>query len=103
MSNKKEYSEQDLINKRMAKARKIRMANLANKGNKTYLNRKWLFSRSCIDRMSLDDIGKLCGVEYDVIWEALKRLKIPIIIMVGSEKWYDWVEQNKEKILALKS
>lgn len=90
--------EQDLINKRMKKARKVRMANLANKGKGTYLNKEWLFSRRCIDKMSLDDIGKLCKVEYDVIWEALKKLGIPIIIMVGREKWLDWIEKYEKKI-----
>jgi len=95
--------EQDLINKRMAKARKIRMANLVNKGKGTYLNKKWLFTKSCIERLNLDEIGELCGVDYEEIWNALKELKIPIIIMVGQEKWYDWIEKNKDKILALKS
>ena len=91
--------EQDLINKRMEKARKIRIANLANKGKGTYLNKEWLFSRSCIDGMTLDEIGKLCGVEYEVIWEALKKLGIPIIIMVGREQWCDWVEKHEKKII----
>ena len=90
--------EQKLINKRMKKAREIRIANLANKGQGTYLNKEWLFSRSCIDRMPLDKIANLCGVEYDVIWEALKKLDIPIIIMVGHEEWCDWVEKHEKKI-----
>ena len=90
--------EQDLINQRMDKARKVRIANLANKGKETYLNKEWLFSRRCIDKLSLDKIAELCKVEYDVIWEALKRLSIPIIIMVGHEKWCDWVEKNEKKI-----
>jgi len=87
-------NKQELINKRMAKARKTRMANLAKKGKKTYLNEGWLFSRLCIDRMSLDHIGKLCNVEYDVIWESLKKFNIPIVIMIGREKWDDWVEKQ---------
>jgi len=96
-------NEQELINKRMAKARKVRMKKIADKGKDTYLNKKWLFTKSCIERLNLDKIAELSGVEYDVIWEALKELKIPIIIMVGSEKWYDWIDENKDKILALKS
>ena len=95
--------EQDLINKRMAKARRVRMKKIADKGKETYLNKKWLFTKSCLERLSLDKIAELCKVEYDVIWEALKKCNIPIIIMVGSEKWYDWIEKNKAKILALKS
>jgi len=91
--------EQDLINKRMEKARKIRIANLANKGKGTYLNKEWLFSRSCIDGMTLDKIAEICKVEYDVIWEALKKLGIPIIIMVGHEEWCDWVEKHEKKII----
>ena len=96
-------NEQELINKRMAKARKVRMKKIADKGKDTYLNKKWLFTKSCIERLSLDRIAELCKVEYDVIWEALKKFHIPIIIMVGSEKWYDWIDENKAKILALKS
>ena len=95
-------NEQDLINKGMKKARKARMANLANKGKETYLNKKWLFTKSCIERLSLSEIAALCEVEYDVIWYALQKAGIPIIIMIGSEEWYDWIEKNKDKILALK-
>ena len=90
--------KQEIINEQMAKARKVRIANLANKGKDTYLNRSWLFSRSCVDKMSLDKIAELCKVEYDVIWDALKKLDIPIIIMVGHDKWCDWVEENEKKI-----
>ena len=89
---------QEKINKRMKKARKTRLSNLANKGKDTYLNRSWLFSRSCIDKISLDEIAEMCKVEYDVIWEALKKLKIPIIIMVGREAWLNWVEKHENKI-----
>ena len=96
-------NEQDLINKRMAKARRIRMKKLADKGKDTYLNKKWLFTKSCIERLSLDRIAELGNVGYEEIWEALKKLKIPIIIMVGARTWYDWIEKNKGKILALKS
>jgi len=95
-------NEQDLINKRMAKARKVRMKKIADKGKDTYLNKKWLFTKSCIERLNLDKIAELSGVEYDVIWEALKELKIPIIIMVGARTWYDWIDQNRAKILALR-
>ena len=93
-------NEQELINQKMKMMRAIRMKKIADQAKATYLNRKWLFKKSCIERLTLDKIGELCGVEYDVIWEALKKLNIPIIIMVGSEKWYDWIEQNKAKILA---
>ena len=95
-------NEQDLINKRMAKARKVRMKKIADKGKDTYLNKKSIFTKSCIERLNLDKIAELSGVEYDVIWEALKELKIPIIIMVGARTWYDWIDQNRAKILALR-
>ena len=91
-------TKQEKINEQMAKARKVRIANLANKGKDTYLNRNWLFSRRCIDKMSLDDIGKLCGVEYDVIWESLKKLNIPLLLIVGRENWLDWIEKHEKKI-----
>lgn len=90
--------KQEKIDRQMAKARKVRIANLANKGKGTYLNRSWLFSRRCIDKMSLDKIAELCRVEYDVIWDSLKKLDIPIIIMVGRENWLDWVEKHEKKI-----
>lgn len=90
--------KQELINKRMKKARKVRLKNLKNKGKDTYLNKEWLFSRSCIDKMTLDDIADLCKVEYDVIWEALKKFNIPIIIMVTQDEWFDWVEKHRNKI-----
>ena len=96
-------NEQDLINKRMAKARRVRMKKLADKGKTTYLNKKWLFTKSCIERLSLSEIAALCGVEYDVIWYALQKAGLPIIIMIASEEWYDWIEKNKGKILAMKS
>ena len=90
--------KQTLINKRMAKARKTRLKNLKEKGKTTYLNKEWLFSRRCIDKMSLDDIAEMCNVSYEEIWEALKKLGIPIIIMVGKDKWWEWVEENRNKI-----
>ena len=99
----KEYSEQAEIDERMKKMRDARIKKLADKAKATYENKKWLFTKRCIERLSLDKIGELCGVEYDVIWDALKKLGIPIIIMVGAEKWYDWIYENKAKILALKS
>ena len=86
------------IKKRMAIARKARQKNIASQGKNTYLDRSWLFSRSCIDKMSLDRISEICRVEYDVIWNALKKLHIPIIIMVGRENWLDWIEKNEKKI-----
>jgi len=89
-------------NNNIEKARKARKLQSEQKIKRTYGDRKWLFTKSCIERLSLDKIANLCGVEYDVIWEALNKFNIPIIIMVGREKWYDWIEQNKGKILALK-
>ena len=86
----------------MEKERKARKLQSEQKIKRTYGDRKWLFTKSCIEKLSLDDIAELCKVTYDVIWEALKKFNIPIIIMVGSEKWYDWIEKNKGKILALK-
>ena len=91
-------NKQELINKQMAKARKVRLANLANKGKETYLNKQWLFSRRCIDKLSLDKIAEICKVEYDEIWEALKNLGIPLLILVGREAWLDWIEKNEKKI-----
>ena len=95
-------NKQDLINKRMKKARDARIANLAAKGKQTYLNKKWLFIKSCIEKKSLDEIAELCKVEYDEIWEALKKLGIPIIIMVGRDKWYEWIQRNRDEILRSK-
>jgi len=91
-------NKQEKMIKQMAKARKVRLKNLKEKGKTTYLNKEWLFSRRCIDKMSLDDIAKMCKVEYDVIWEALKKFNIPIIIMVGRDKWLDWIEKHENKI-----
>ena len=90
--------KQKLINKRTKKATETRKKNREAKLNRTYLDREWLFSRYCIDRMSLESIGRLCGVEYEVIWKALKKLKIPILIMVERDFWWDWVKKNKDKI-----
>ena len=92
-------NEQDLINKRMKKAREARIRNLADKGKTTYLNKKWLFTKSCIERLNLDEIGELCGVDYEEIWNAHKRLGIPIIIMIGRENWYRWVLENRDEFL----
>jgi len=91
-------SKQEKIDKRMKKMRETRKKNLANKGKKTYLNRNWLFSRRCIDRMSLDTIANLCKVEYDVIYFALKKFKIPFSMDIGSDALFDWIEKNKKKI-----
>ena len=91
-------NKQELINEQMAKARKVRMKNLAEKGKETYLNKQWLFSRRCIDKMSLDKIGEICKVEYDVIWEALKKFGIPLLILVGRENWLYWIEKHEKKI-----
>ena len=91
-------SKQEKRLKNLKKAREARKLQLINKGKKTYLNRNWLFSRRCIDKLSLDDIAEMCKVEYDVIWDSLKRLEIPIIIMVGREQWCDWVSENETKI-----
>ena len=69
--------KQTLVNKRMAKARKVRLTKLANKGKDTYLNKKWMQQKYCIERLSLDEIADLCKVGYEEIWESLKKLKIP--------------------------
>lgn len=84
--------------KRIAKAIATRKRNYELKIHSTYLNRAWLFSRRCIDRMSLYDIAKLCRVEYDVIWEAIKECHIPLLLLVGREAWNDWVDKNKNLI-----
>ena len=78
--------KQTLVNKRMAKARKVRLTKLANKGKDTYLNKKWMIEHYYIQKMSLDDIANLCKVEYDVIWYALEKLKIPRRIMVTEDE-----------------
>lgn len=90
-------NKQELMNRQMAKARKIRLINLANKGKETYLNKEWLFSRKCIDRMSLDKISSLCKVGYEVIWESLKKLGIPMVID-GRERYENWLEKHRKKI-----
>jgi len=82
----------------MAKARKVRLKNLKEKGKTTYLNKEWLFSRRCIDKMSLYDIAKLCKVEYDVIYFALKKMNIPLLIDIGTNAWCDWIEKHENKI-----
>ena len=91
-------NEQELINKRMKKLREARMKKIAEKGKTTYLNKQWLFSRRCVDKMSLDKIAEICKVEYDVIWEALKNFGIPLLILVGREAWLDWIEKHEKKI-----
>ena len=92
------YSEQELIDKKMKKLRKARMKKIADKGKETYLNKQWLFSRRCIDKMSLDKIGEICKVEYDEIWASLKKLGIPLLILVGRENWLYWIEKHEKKI-----
>ena len=91
-------NEQELINQRMKKAREIRMKNLANKGKTTYLNKSWLFSRRCVDKLSLNKIAEICKVEYDEIWASLKKLGIPLLLIVGRENWLDWIEKHEKKI-----
>lgn len=88
--------KQEIVDRRMAKARKVRMANLANKGKKTYRNLRWMQQRYCIERLGLDEIAELCKVEYDEIWEALKELKIPIRIMSTEFE----IDKYKEKLLS---
>ena len=87
--------EQDLLNERMEKARKARKDKLVSKGKETYLNKKWMQQKYCIERKSLDEIAELCKVEYDVIWEALKRLKIPNRTMSTSEE----IERYRVRVL----
>lgn len=92
-------NKQEKINKQMAKARKARIAKIAAKGKETYRNLNWLFSRSCIDRMSLDKIAEMAKTDYETIWYALEKLGIPRVIMVGRDKWWDFVEKHKKKII----
>ena len=91
-------NEQEVINKRMKKARDARKKQIAEKGKETYLNKQWLFSRRCVDKMSLDKIAEICKVEYDEIWASLKKLGIPLLLIVGRENWLDWIEKNEKKI-----
>ena len=91
-------NEQELINKRMKKARDARKKQIAEKGKETYLNKQWLFSRRCVDKMSLDKIAEICKVEYDEIWASLKKLGIPLLIIVGREAWLDWIEKHEKRI-----
>lgn len=86
------------MDERTRKATETRKKNRKAKIDSTYNNKGWMFSRYCIDRMSLDEIADLCKVEYDIIWNALNQLKIPIIIMVGRDLWWAWVEKYKSKI-----
>ena len=87
--------KQTLVNKRMAKARKVRLTKLANKGKDTYLNKKWLQTKYVIERKSLDAIAELCKVTYEEIWEALKALKIPNRIIASEYE----IERYKAKLL----
>lgn len=89
-------SQEDKQIERTKKAIATRKKNREAKLNLTYFNREWLFSRYCIDRVSLEGIARLCGVEYDVIWDALIQCKIPIMIMVGKEEWWAWVNRMKK-------
>jgi len=91
-------NKQEKINRQMKKARKARKSQLSQRIKDTYGNKEWLFSRRCIDKLSLDKIAEICKVEYDVIWEALKKLGIPISIMVGRDEWWNWVEKYEKKI-----
>lgn len=91
-------NKQERANKRMAKAREARQLQIKQKIERTYGNLSWMFSRSCIDRMSLDTIAELCRVDYEIIWYALEKLGIPRIIMVGRDKWWEWVEKHTKKI-----
>lgn len=90
--------KQERINKQLAKARKVRIANLANKGKTTYLNLKWMQQKYCIERMSLDNIAELCNTDYETIWYALRKLKIPNRIM-SSE--YEIEKYNTKVLLGL--
>lgn len=87
--------KQQKINKQMTKARKARKLQLANKGKDTYLNFKWMVQKYHCERMSLDTIGELCKVGYEVIWEALKVLKIPNRLIASENE----IERFKEKVL----
>ena len=69
--------KQQRINNQMSKARKARLAQIAIRSKETYLNRKWLFKKSCIERLTIEQIAKLCKVTYEEIWDAHKKLKIP--------------------------
>ena len=91
-------SKQEKRLKNLKKAREARKLQLINKGKKTYLNRSWLFSRRCIDKMSLDSIAELCKVSYAEIWDSLKKLNIPLLIIVGKDNWCDWIEKHTKKI-----
>ena len=89
------YTHGAYCNKRMKKLREIKKQKLEEKIKSTYLNKEWMFDKYCIKEMPMEKIAELCGVEYDVIWYALKELGIPRITMVGRVVWHEWVEKMK--------
>lgn len=88
--------KQQRVNEQMAKARKVRMANLANKGKETYKDLVWMWKRYVIERKSLDSIAKICGVGYEEIWEALKVLKIPNRLIASEDE----IDRYKAMVLS---
>ena len=80
----------------MSKARKVRLANLANKGKDTYKNLKWMQQRYVIERKSLDDIAEIAKTDYETIWYALEKLKIPNRLLASEDE----IERYKEKLLS---
>ena len=89
--------KQQIVDKRMKKAREARITKLANKGKDTYLNLRWMQRKYYIENKSLDDIAYLCKVEYDIIWEALKKLKIPNRIIATEDE----IEKYKKEVLSI--
>ena len=88
--------KQEKVNKIMAKARKVRLTNLANKGKDTYLNLKWMQQRYVIERKSLDTIAELANVDYETIWFALEKLKIPNRLLVEEDE----IDRYKAMVLS---
>jgi len=78
------------------RAIRIRLKLLEEKANRTYKDKEWIFNKYCIEEMSIQDIAKLCNVDYDTIWFGLRDFGIPRITIIGRKKWHSWVEKTKK-------
>jgi len=89
------YCGQNITDKKMEKARKAKLINLANLAKKTYLDKEWIFNKYCIEECSIQHIAELCKVDYSTIWFGFDNLGIPKISDIGKRKWHQWVEKTK--------
>lgn len=89
-------TKEERLIKRAQKAVATRKKNREAKINATYHNREWLFSRYIIDRMTLESIATICGVEYDVIWDALALCNIKNRLLETKYDFENWVNKMKK-------